>query len=164
MALAGQIFLSEPAPILSLPATRLSRQSRIFVSDTNTIAMKKINLVYWISTVLFAGFMIFTAVPAVMLTKEAVAFMKDHLGYPNYFTVFLNSAKILGSLVILVPGFNRIKEWAYAGLFFDLVGAVYSILSVDGFQPGIFVIALPLVVGAISYFSWRKRIAATSAV
>jgi hypothetical protein len=93
--------------------------------------MKKIRILYWVLTIIFAGFMAFTAVTDALLTPEAVKFM-NHLGYPNYFTHFIGIAKILGSIAILVPGFRLIKEWAYAGLFFDLIGAVYSNLMVDG--------------------------------
>jgi len=39
----------------------------------------------------------------------------QHLGYPNYFTVFIDVAKILGAIAILIPGFPKIREWAYAG-------------------------------------------------
>jgi len=87
--------------------------------------MKKINIAYWIVTVLFAGFMIFTAIPDAICMKEAVDFM-TRLGYPVYIIPFLGVAKILGGIAILIPGFSRIKEWAYAGLAYDLIGAMYS--------------------------------------
>jgi len=53
-----------------------------------------------------------------------------HLGYPAYLLPFLDVAKTLGVLAVVVPGFPRLREWAYAGLTFDLSGAVYSHLSV----------------------------------
>ena len=52
--------------------------------------------------------------------------MHDYLGYPVYFIQFISIAKLIGSIVILIPNLDRIKEWAYAGLFFDLAGAVFS--------------------------------------
>ena len=93
--------------------------------------MKKTRIIYWVLTIVFAGFMAATAVPDALVVPDAVKFM-SHLGYPNYFTHFIGIAKILGAIAILVPGFRTIKEWAYAGLFFDLIGAVYSNLMVDG--------------------------------
>jgi hypothetical protein len=53
-----------------------------------------------------------------------------HLGYPAYLLPFLGVAKTLGVLAVVVPGFPRLREWAYAGLTFDLSGALYSHLSV----------------------------------
>ena len=95
--------------------------------------MKTSNIVYWISTILFAVFMAFTAVPDILLVPDAVKFITD-LGYPLYFIPFIGVAKILGSISILIPQFKRIKEWAYAGLFFDLIGATYSNTQVMGIQ------------------------------
>ena len=55
--------------------------------------------------------------------------MHEGLGYPFYLIPFVGVAKVLGIIAILIPGFPGIKEWAYAGLFFDLVGATFSIYS-----------------------------------
>src|SRR6186713_915272 len=98
--------------------------------------MKKTKTWYWIVTILFAGFMIFSAVPDIMLSPDAVT-MITGLGYPKYFIVFIGVAKLLGAIAILIPGLNRLKEWAYAGLFFDLIGAFYSLNAVAGkFEAG----------------------------
>lgn len=118
--------------------------------------MKKTKTLYWVFTILFALSMIFTAIPDVLLAKDAVAFMKDHLGYPNYFTTFLGTAKILGSIVILIPGLGRLKEWAYAGLAFDLIGAVYSALCVDGFMPQMAFMSIWIILFLLSYTYYRK--------
>lgn len=87
--------------------------------------MKKTNLIYWIFTglvILLIGFgSIFDAIAA----PEAVAYVM-RLGYPAYLIPFLGVAKILGIIAILIPGYPRVKEWAYAGLAFDLIGAAYS--------------------------------------
>ncbi len=69
-----------------------------------------------------------------MQTTESVEFMTN-LGYPEYLGPFLGIAKVLGAIAILIPGFSRIKEWAFAGLFFDLFGAFYSLIAKEGFQP-----------------------------
>ncbi len=91
--------------------------------------MKKTTLLYWIFTGLLAAGMTASSIPNVLSDPEAVAFFK-HLGYPAYLLPFLGVAKLLGVLAILVPGFPRLREWAYAGFTFDLAGAIYSGLSV----------------------------------
>src|SRR4051794_28466941 len=96
--------------------------------------MKKINILYWVFTGLFAAFMIFSAIGNVIVNPESVEFISGKLGYPQYMIPFLGIAKVLGVIGILLPGFPRLKEWAYAGLVFDLVGATYSILSVEKFN------------------------------
>jgi uncharacterized membrane protein YphA (DoxX/SURF4 family) len=92
---------------------------------------KKINIAYWIVTSIFAGFMIFSAIPDIIVADEAVKFMTD-LGYPVYLLPFIGWAKVLGGIALLIPGFPLIKEWAYAGLVFDLVGAAYSVGATSG--------------------------------
>ena len=117
--------------------------------------MKKTKTIYWIVTGLFGAFMGFTAIPDILMNADAITFM-NHLGYPNYFIPFIGVAKVLGVIAIFIPGFPRVKEWAYAGLCFDLIGAVYSIVAIDGFQPGIFFMLLPFVLGTISYIYSHK--------
>ncbi len=87
--------------------------------------MKNTKTIYWIFTILFAALMLASSIPDVLNLPDAVKFMTA-LGYPKYFTPFIGVAKLLGVIAIIIPGFPRIKEWAYAGLFFDLTGATYS--------------------------------------
>jgi uncharacterized membrane protein YphA (DoxX/SURF4 family) len=89
----------------------------------------RINTVYWVVTGLMAAFMLMASVPDVLRLPQAVEIF-GHLGYPTYLLPFLGTAKILGVIAVLVPGFDRLKEWAYAGLVFDITGALYSHLSV----------------------------------
>jgi uncharacterized membrane protein YphA (DoxX/SURF4 family) len=117
--------------------------------------MKKTKTIFWIVTIVFAVFMAFTAVPDVMLVPDAVKFM-THLGYPNYFTVFIGVAKILGCIAIVIPGYFRVKEWAYAGLFFDLMGAIYSIICTAGVDASLLFMVLPVIIGALSYIYYHK--------
>jgi DoxX-like family len=117
--------------------------------------MKKTKILYWIFTALFAAFMLFTAIPDILLSKEAVVFMQQ-LGYPDYFTVFIGVAKTLGAVALLIPGFPRLKEWAYAGLFFDLIGAVYSIVAIHGFSMQLSFMLIPFVLGILSYIFFHK--------
>src|ERR1700744_697998 len=87
--------------------------------------MKRINIWYWIVTVLFAVFMIGTSWQDVVKSPDAVKFMTE-LGYPLYFIPFIGVLKIIGGIALLVPISPKIKEWAYAGFAFDLIGACYS--------------------------------------
>ena len=117
--------------------------------------MKKTKIAYWAVTIIFAGFMLFTAIPDIIVDPEAVA-MITGLGYPEYIIPFLGVAKTLGAIAILIPGLNRIKEWAYAGLFIDLIGATYSAIAKYGFHTPVLFMILPISFLFISYFLWHK--------
>lgn len=87
--------------------------------------MKKTKIIYWVVTGILAATLGIGSVYDAISAQEAV----DHvtrIGYPAYIVPFLGVAKLLGIVAILVPGFPRLKEWAYAGLFYDLFGAFYS--------------------------------------
>ncbi|MEJ7587008.1 MAG: DoxX family protein [Ferruginibacter sp.] len=118
--------------------------------------MKKIKAAYWIITVLFAAFMLLSAIPNIFVDAESVA-MITGLGYPKYFIPFIGVAKLLGVLVILVPGFKRLKKWAYAGLFFDLTGATYSVIAKEGFQLALTFMILPIGFLFLSYYLWHTK-------
>lgn len=122
--------------------------------------MKKTKIYFWIITGLFSAFMLFSAIPDVLMLPEAITFI-NHLGYPNYFVPFIGVAKVLGIIAILIPGFPRIKEWAYAGLFYDLTGATYSNIATDGFHPSILVMLFPISFLFISYYLHHKKMQAT---
>ena len=83
--------------------------------------------------------------------------MHDMLGYPVYFIPFIGVAKLLGVIIILIPGLRAIKEWAYAGLFFDLGGAIYSNIAVAGkVDPMMLTLLVWIVPGILSYYFWKK--------
>ena len=82
-------------------------------------------IAYWIFTVLAAALMTLSAIPDLLVVDGAVELF-NHLGYPKYLLPFLGVAKLLGVAAILQPWSRTLKEWAYAGLIFDLVGAFYS--------------------------------------
>lgn len=121
---------------------------------------KSINLIYWVSTCVFAALMIFSASGGVQPSEGAIKIIHDALGYPVYFIQFISVAKLIGCVVILVPGINRrIKEWAYAGLFFDLAGAIYSGIAASGkFDPLMLTLLIWVVPGIVSYYYWHKKI------
>ena len=113
-------------------------------------------IAYWIVTSLMAALMIFSAVPDVLMVEGAVQIF-THLGYPKYLIPFIGVAKILGALAVIIPGLPRsLKEWAYAGLAIDLVGALYSHFSVG--DPAVFFIvpAVALVLVFVSYFLYHR--------
>ena len=70
-----------------------------------------------------------SAVTSFMPNPQSEAMMQS-IGYPYNVLYLLAVAKILGVIALLVPGFSRLKEWAYAGFTFDLIGAVYAFLMV----------------------------------
>jgi len=121
--------------------------------------MNKSKIFYWLFTVLLAGLMGLAAVPDILRVPEAKAIF-EHLGYPAYLLPFLGVAKLLAVITILVPGFARLKEWAYAGIVIDLTGALYSHLSVgDPLSTWIFpVIGLVLSTGSYAFFRSRQSL------
>ena len=125
---------------------------------------KTTNLLYWIFTILFAGLMIMSAVPNALNTPESKQVLHDMLGYPIYIIPYLGLAKIVGSIVILIPGLKKIKEWAYAGLFFDLAGAVYSGIAAAGgaVDPMMLTMLIWIVPGILSYIFWNKKMNAVT--
>lgn len=126
--------------------------------------MKKINIAYWIVTILFAGFMIFSSVDGILMNERAVQFMEGMLHFPTYMIPFISWAKVLGVIGILVPGFPRIKEWAYAGLFFDLVGATYATYAVMPDIGGLMIMFLIIAFLFASYFLHHKRMQMKAAI
>jgi hypothetical protein len=121
--------------------------------------MKRTKILYWIFTVLFAALMIQSAVSGVKPSEGSIKMLHDGLGYPIYFIQYISIAKIVGALVILIPGLKTIKEWAYAGLFFDLIGATYSsIASAGKFDPMLPFMLVWFVPGILSYIYWKKTL------
>jgi len=116
------------------------------------------NIVYWISTVIFAALMIFSAAGGLQPTQQAIQLIHDSLGYPVYFIQFISFAKLIGAIIILIPGLKSMKEWAYAGLFFDLAAAVYSGIAVSGkFDPLMLTMLAWILPGIVSYYCWHKK-------
>lgn len=125
--------------------------------------MKKTNILYWVFTVLTAGLFAMSGISSFAAPANAVALIVTHLGYPQYILPFLAVAKLLAVIVILIPGFPRLKEWAYAGLIIDLSGALYSTICVGDPAKGwiFFLLFYILVFG--SYFFYHKRLKVVTA-
>ena len=120
---------------------------------------KAINILYWAFTILFAVLMLFSSYGSIVINDDAKKLIHDQLGYPVYFIPFTGYAKLIGVIAILIPGLKTVKEWAYAGLFFDLAGAVYSGIAVtNDFDPMILFMLIWFVPGILSYIFWKKKI------
>ena len=119
--------------------------------------MKTTKIIYWILTGLFAFVMLGSAIPDIISHPIAIQGFKE-IGMPAYLLPFVGIAKLLGVIAILIPGFPRIKEWAYAGLIFDLLGAIYSVAS-SGKPVGTWAPMFSLVVlGFASYIWYHKKL------
>jgi uncharacterized membrane protein YphA (DoxX/SURF4 family) len=115
--------------------------------------MKAMRIGYWVTT----GLTVFAfASGGVMDTLRGtdVAVGMAHLGYPLYFAAILGVWKLLGALAVAVPRFPRLKEWAYAGMVFDLTGAAVS-HAASGDPVG--KIMTPLLILIIVLASWVLR-------
>ena len=117
---------------------------------------KTVTILYWVFTVAFSGLMIYSSIGGIGPDEKTKAIFHGWLGYPIYFIQLISWAKIIGSLVILIPGLNRIKEWAYAGFTFNLISAAVSHWAVDGFGPDLIFIAIVMGVLAVSYVTYHK--------
>lgn len=92
---------------------------------------KRNKWIYWISTAWLALGMVSTGIVQLMRSKQGQggADMINHLGYPVYMLTLLGVCKILGVVVLLIPGYRILKEWVYAGFVFMMSGAIYSHLA-----------------------------------
>ncbi|VXD11835.1 DoxX family protein [Marinoscillum sp. 108] len=120
--------------------------------------MKNLNIYYWISIGLILFFLVPGSIMNIMKSPDWVEVFTQ-LGYPEYLLPFLGVAKLSGCIALVLPKFNRLKEWAYAGLFFDLIGATYSGLMVGGFEPAMLIMFVAIATVLISYWLWHKKLA-----
>src|SRR3954471_6480984 len=112
------------------------------------------NIAYWITTALIAFFIGSGGVAQVAQYLGNVHGAVPVLGYPMYFFGILGLWKALGAIAILMPRFPRLKEWAYAGIFFDLTGAAASNAAVGSYGIYAFHIFAPLILAGITVASW----------
>lgn len=119
--------------------------------------MRAKNIAYWTTTILVAFFIGGGGVAQVAHVKGTVDGFVHILGYPAYFVTILGVWKVLGPIAILVPRFPRLKEWAYAGIFFDLTGAAASNVAVGDHGAYAFHIIAPLVIAGLAVASWALR-------
>ena len=111
-------------------------------------------IIYWIATIWLALGMLSTGVVQLLKTKDGQGGgdMIAHLGYPVYVLTLLGIWKILGVIAVLIPKFALLKEWAYAGFFFVMSGAIFSHLVSGDSINGIFPALLLLILTVVSWY------------
>ena len=114
---------------------------------------KRNKIIYWVSTSWLSLGMISTGIVQIIHQEEEVQKMTS-MGYPMYFLTIIGAWKILGAVAILIPNYPLLKEWAYAGFFFLMTGAILSHLAVRDNAAGYFGPALLLF---LTIISWHYR-------
>lgn len=112
---------------------------------------KRNRIIYWIATLWLALGMTATGIVQLIPMKEEVE-MIQRLGYPLYFLTLLGVWKLLGVIAILIPKFGLLKEWAYAGFFFAMSGAVVSHLAIKDEASTLFGPVLLIVLTVVSWY------------
>ena len=112
---------------------------------------------YWTTTILIAFFIGSGGAAQIAQYHANPRGVVPVLGYPLYFFAILGVWKILGAITILVPGFPRLKEWAYAGIVFDLTGAAASCIAVGVYGAYAFHVLAPLLLTVLTAASWALR-------
>jgi uncharacterized membrane protein YphA (DoxX/SURF4 family) len=119
--------------------------------------MKKSHkIIYWIATIWLALGMVATGGGQLFKMKDGQGGvdMVAHLGYPVYLLTILGIWKILGVIAILLPKFPLLKEWAYAGFFFVMTGAIFSHIAISDPVTKTFPSLLLLI---LTFVSWYFR-------
>lgn len=117
-------------------------------------------IIYWVTTVLIALETLAGGVTDLahgrtsVVSGPLVADVITHLGYPVYLLTILGVWKLAGGVTLLVPGFPRLKEWAYAGIFFELTGAAASFVARGEITGDLIA---PLVLTGLAVASWALR-------
>jgi hypothetical protein len=119
--------------------------------------MKAKKITYWTTTALIAFFIGGGGLAQMWQYHANPHGVVPVLGYPLYFFAILGFWKVLGAIAILVPRFPRLKEWAYAGIFFDLTGAAASCAAVGGYGAYAFHVIAPLLLTVFTVASWALR-------
>ena len=112
---------------------------------------KRNKIIYWIATLWLALGMLSTGIVQLLQMKEETEFIVK-LGYPVYFLTLLGIWKILGVVIVLIPKFPLLKEWAYAGFFFAMSGAIYSHIAAGSPLSDLFGPTLLLVLTVVSWY------------
>ncbi|USB32309.1 DoxX family protein [Paenibacillus sp. YPG26] len=117
--------------------------------------MRKLKIAYWIITVCtLIGFLL-SAVNELIRSPETLISTTKLLGYPAYFLTLLGVAKVIGIVVMIIPKFPRLKEWAYAGFTIDCISAFWSEIAV-GNPKGSIKSVVVLFFVLLSYYLFRR--------
>src|SRR5262249_60901837 len=110
-------------------------------------------IAYWMTTGIVVFAMFSGGIAELTQRPETIEGMTQ-LGYPLYFVMILGVWKLLGSVALVIPGFPRVKEWAYAGIFFNMTGAAVSHLVC---QDAAWHVLVTLALAALAVASWGLR-------
>lgn len=112
---------------------------------------KRNKIIYWVATFWLCLGMVSTGIVQIIQMEEEVRKMKE-LAYPMYFLTIIGVWKLLGVLAVLIPKYPLVKEWAYAGFFFLMTGAIISHLAVEDNAVEYFGPTLLLILTIISWY------------
>jgi uncharacterized membrane protein YphA (DoxX/SURF4 family) len=112
---------------------------------------KRNRIIYWIATIWLSLGMVSTGIVQLLKMKQETDLMV-HLGYPLYFLTILGIWKLLGAVAVLIPKLPVLKEWAYAGFFFVMSGAVFSHFAVGDGAREFFGPSLLIVLTVVSWY------------
>jgi DoxX-like protein len=116
--------------------------------------MEKRKLIwYWIITAILSFCIFFGGLAQALQVKDVLQGFKP-LGYPAYFISIIGIWKVLGVIAILIPKFKLLKEWAYAGIFFTMTGAVISHIASHDVSAQIIA---PVLLAVFTLLSWYLR-------
>ena len=114
---------------------------------------KRNKIIYWMATLWLALGMVSTGIVQLLKVKEEVDLF-THLGYPVYLLTILAVWKFFGVIAVVIPKFPLLKEWAYAGFFFAMSGAVFSHLAIADGAKELFG---PILLLVLTFVSWYFR-------
>jgi uncharacterized membrane protein YphA (DoxX/SURF4 family) len=136
-------------------------------SMKGTKGMRVKRIVYWGATAVVAGEQLAGGLTDLIhggtsvVSGPSVVLLMERLGYPVYLLTILGCWSLCGGITLLVPRFPRLKEWAYAGIFFEYTAAVFSKAMVPGYLRGIddpgALIWTPLILAVLTLLSWAQR-------
>lgn len=112
---------------------------------------KRNKIIYWVATIWLALGMVSTGIVQLIKMQEEVDVITN-LGYPVYILTILGVWKMLGVVAVLIPKFPLVKEWAYAGFFFIMSGALFSHLVVGDDAIALFGPTLLIVLTVVSWY------------
>ena len=116
---------------------------------------KRNKIIYWIATIWLSLGMVSTGIVQLLKLKGDGPGSLDtmtHLGYPAHFVTILGVCKILGVVALLIPKFPLLKEWAYAGFFFMMSGAIFTHIAAGNSISEIFPSLLLLILTVVSWY------------
>ena len=124
--------------------------------EIGSTALKTKAIGYWVTTAILVFVMVSGAVGELTHswgTLETVTI----LGYPLYVLTIVGAWKLAGAIALVVPGFPRLKEWAYAGIFFNMTGAAVSHAAVGDYGAYGYHLIVPLTFAGLAVASWALR-------